>query len=109
MLIGKTAKKSNLETVKNIKKALRTALQLPEEVIVMVAEQACLEEDCAPRETVISLLRPDAPQLQYKIHKAIVSLEATDLLQVCSTWGFEVSETIFEPFFIPNNISRRNI
>ena len=99
MLIGGSSKKPNLETVRRIKRALREGLQLSEETILMVTELACLEEDCAPVETVIGLLRPEMPQLQHKVHKAIEALDVDDLVKVCAAWGVEVRPSVFEPFF----------
>ena len=53
MLIGSSSNKPSLENVRRIKKALRTALDLPEDAMVTVTQLACLEEDCAPLETVV--------------------------------------------------------
>ncbi len=57
---------------------------------VTVTELACLEEGCAPIETAIGLLRPDAPQLQYKLHKSMDAVDTKDLVEVCAAWGFNV-------------------
>ena len=107
MLIGKSSKKPSLETVRRIKSALRTVLKLPENATITVSQLACLEQDCAPLETVIGLLRPGVPQLQYKIHKAIDDLESADLVQVCTVWDFEVQIAAIEPLLTSNHISRR--
>ena len=90
MLIGRSSKKPNLETIRLIKRTLREALELPEEATVTVAELACLEEGCAPVETVVGLLRPDSPQLQHKLHKATEAVDAQDLTEVCAAWGFDI-------------------
>jgi hypothetical protein len=89
MLIG-NRKKPDLAQVRRIKRALRLTLDLPDEATVTVTQLACLEEDCAPLETVIGLLRPAAPQLQHKIHKATDAVDAEDLLLVCMGWGFAI-------------------
>ena len=89
MLIGSAPRRPNLERVRQIKRVLREALQLPDEITVTVAELACMEEDCEPLETVIGLLPPDAPQLQAKVHKPMDAVDADDLAQVCATWGFD--------------------
>jgi hypothetical protein len=78
-----------------MKEALRAALSLPDDTTVTVTELACLEEGCAPIETVVALLRPDAPPLQHKLHKPTDAVEAEDLVQVCKAWGFEVKMSIF--------------
>ena len=98
MLIGKSSKRSNLEKVRKIKRALREVLPLPTDTLIMVTELACIEEGCAPLETVIGLLRPGAPQLQYKLHKPIADVEAADLVTGCVTWGFVVQASALEPF-----------
>ena len=90
MLIGKPSRKPNLETVRRIKQALREALGLPDDTTITVAELACLEEGCAPVETVVGLLRPDSPQLQHKLHKPTSAIDDEDLAQVCTAWGFDV-------------------
>ena len=67
------------------------------DMTVTVTELACLGEGCAPVETVIGLLRPDAPQLQCKLHKPMDAVDAKDLVQVCTAWGFDIQIAIFEP------------
>ena len=98
MLIGKSSKRPNLETVRRLKRALRDALELSDDATVTVTELACLEEGCAPVETVFGLLRPNAPQLQDKVHKPTDAIDADDLLQVCTAWGFDVQISAFAPF-----------
>ena len=102
MLIGTSPRRPNLERARRIKKVLREALSLPDDVTVTVTELACLEEGCAPVETVIGLLRPDAPQLQCKLHKPMDTVDATDLFQVCTAWGFDVSIPVLAPLLQEN-------
>ena len=97
MLIGTSPRQPNLELVRRIKKALRETLSLSDDTTVTVTELACLEEGCAPVETVIGLLRPDAPQLQCKLHKPMDAVDAKDLVQVCATWGFDVKIPVLAP------------
>ena len=97
MLIGNASARPNLAAVKRIKRVLREALELPEAALVTVTQLACLEEECAPLETVIGLLRPDAPQLQHKVHKATDAIDAEDLVQVCQAWGVPVERSTLEP------------
>ena len=94
MLIGSAPRNPNLEQARRIKKVLREALTLSDDVTVTVAELACLEEDCAPVETVIGLLRPDAPQLQAKVHKSMDAVDAEDLAQICATWGLNAESPV---------------
>ena len=97
MLIGTSPRNPNLERVRRIKKALREALSLSDDMTVTVTELACLEEGCAPVETVIGLLRPAAPQLQCKLHKPMDAVDAKDLAQVCTAWGFDASIPVLAP------------
>lgn len=96
MLIGNAAARPNLSAVRRIKRALRTTLMLPEEAVITVTQLACLEEACAPLETVIGLLRPDTSQLQHKVHKATDTIDAQDLLEVCAAWGVPVKRSDLE-------------
>ncbi len=102
MLIGNAPRRPNLERVRRIKNALREALSLSDDVMVTVTELACLEEGCAPVETVIGLLRPDAPQLQYKLHEPVDAVDAQDLIQVCKAWGFDVDISVLAPLLQEN-------
>ena len=97
MLINTSPRRPNLERARRIKKALREALSLSDDITVTVTELACLEEGCAPVETAIGLLRPDAPQLQSKVHKAMDAVDANDLAQVCASWGFDVEIPVLAP------------
>lgn len=93
MLIG-MPRRSNLERIRRIKKVLHQVLGLSDDVMVTIAELACLEEGCAPIETVIGLLRPDLPQLQYKLHKPVDVIDTDDIVQVCTAWGFAVEISV---------------
>ena len=76
---------------------MREALNLSDDMTVTVTELACLEEGCGPVETAIGVLRPDAPQLQCKLHKPMDTVDAADLVQVCAAWGFDVEIPAFAP------------
>ena len=89
MLIGHTRRRPDLATIRRLKQALRDALDLPEDAVITITELACLEDDCAPVETVFGLLEPAGPQRQHKLHKATTSIDAADLRAVCDAWGFE--------------------
>ena len=97
MLINTSPRHPNLERARRIKKALREALSLSDDMTVTVTELACLEEGCAPVETAIGLLRPDAPQLQCKLHKPMDAVDAEDLVQACAAWGFDVTIPVLAP------------
>ncbi len=89
MLPGLSRSRPDLERVRRIKERLREALSLSEDATITVTELACLEEGCAPIETVIGLLRPGAPQLQHKLYKPTSSVDARDLSEVCKAWGHD--------------------
>ena len=97
MLIGRSPRNPNPERARRIKEALRQGLSLSGNVTVTVTELACLEEGCPPVETVIGLLRPDAPQLQCKLHKSMDAVDAKDLAQVCAKWGFNARIQVLAP------------
>ena len=97
MLINTSPRRPKPARARHIKEALREALSLPDDTTVTVTELACLEEGCAPIETVIALLRPDAPPLQHKLHKPTDAVDAEDLVQVCTAWGFDTHIAAFEP------------
>ena len=96
MLINTSPRRPNRERVRHIKETLRAALGLPDGMTITVTELACLEEGCAPVETVVALLRPDAPSLQHKLHKPMDAVDAEDLAQVCKAWRFDVQTPIHE-------------
>ncbi len=91
MLVNTAPRRPNRERVRHIKAALRAGLSLSDDTMVTVTELACLEEGCSPVETVVALLRHDAPPLQHKIHKPMDAVDADDLAQACKSWGFDVN------------------
>ena len=102
MLINTSPRRLDRERVRRIKEVLRAALNLPDGATVTVTELACLEEGCAPIETVVALLRPDAPPLQHKLHKPADAVDAEDLVQVCTAWGFDVQIPMLAPLLQEN-------
>ena len=97
MLFNTSPRRPNRERVRHIKETLHEALGLPDGTMVTVTELACLEEGCPPIETVFALLRPDAPTLQHKLHKSTDAVDAEDLVQVCTAWGFDVRIPVLAP------------
>lgn len=57
----------------------RTALELGDDAVISINELACSQPDCPPRETVLLVLRMDAPALRLSIHKAIIDVTAEDV------------------------------
>ena len=98
MLIGSSSKSPNIQTIRRIKQTLHEVLNLSDDATITVAELACLEEDCAPVETVFGLLRPDAPQVQHKVHKPTDGIDAQDLIEVCTEWGFDIPAAALKSF-----------
>jgi hypothetical protein len=106
MLIGNSSKRPDLKTIRHIKQVLCEVLELPKDTIITISELACMEDSCAPFETVFGVLRRDEPQLQYKIHKSVKDINAQDLAFVCSKWGFEVHISAIESLFKLNHTTR---
>ena len=94
MLINTKPRHPNRDRARHIKNVLREALVLSDEVTLTVVELACLEDDCAPVETAIGVLRPGAAQLQAKVHKPMDAVDAEDLSRVCATWGSNVASSV---------------
>lgn len=67
-----------------IKTWTRSCLGLGEETAVSVNELACSQVGCPPRETVVLVLRTDAPALRISIHKAIADIGEPDVAEACS-------------------------
>ncbi len=102
MLAGPSSTKPSLETIRRIKKTLHDVLDLPNDAMITVTQLACLEEDCAPLETVIGLLQPGRPQRQYKIHKATNAVTTDDLQNLCESWGQAVQKNVIDTRFKEN-------
>ncbi len=98
-MIGSSSNTPDLALVRRLKSTLRAALELPEGAMVTVTQLACLEEDCAPLETVIGLLRLGEPQLQHKLHKGTDAIDTDDLVEVCEAWGLKVQRAAIERRF----------
>jgi hypothetical protein len=73
------SKRDKTVDVLRIRELVRALTGDPEQAI-MVSELACLEEDCPPIETVISML--DGDRKTYKIHKPLKDVTPLDIEQV---------------------------
>jgi len=60
-----------------VRALVRTAIP-DTDVTILVTELTCTEPGCPPTETVIALMHPGAPR-QYKIHKPLVDVTASDI------------------------------
>ena len=98
-MIGSASKRPSLAHVRRIKRVLMAALALPEDALVTVTQLACLEEDCAPLETVIGWLPSSGPQRQHKVHKPTEDVDASDLAEVCEAWGKPVQRSTLDILF----------
>ena len=98
MLLSQSRPKPKLDQIRMIKASLRQVLKLSEGDTVTVTKLACLEEDCAPLETVLDLLRDGHLQIQFKIHKPTNSIDINDLIEVCEAWGFDSRNISLIPF-----------
>lgn len=71
-------KPNNLKFIKRVRLWVEAALPPElEDVTVMVNELACYEPDCAPLETVVSLLDPMKP-IMFKLFMPIRELAASE-------------------------------
>ena len=102
MLIGNAGNKPDLRNIRRIKATLKAVLNLSDEATITVSQIACLEVDCAPLETVIGLLRPNAPQRQFKVYKETNAVDARDLMKVCQSWGTDIQLSVIETSFQEN-------
>jgi hypothetical protein len=62
-----------------LKRLTYKRFRLPEGVIVMVNELACLVPGCPPVETVFAFWPEDGQRRQFKVFKAAAEVEASDL------------------------------
>ncbi|MDX2203372.1 MAG: nitrate reductase [Hyphomicrobiaceae bacterium] len=50
------------------------------EATISVTELACPEPGCPPRETVILVMRPEAPTWKLRVHKPMPDVNETDVI-----------------------------
>ena len=67
-----------------IKAQVAGELGLDDEATVMVSELACMEEGCPPIETVIAVLRPAMPKLQFRLHRPMAEITAHEIRRMCA-------------------------
>jgi hypothetical protein len=72
-------RQTKVDQTRLIKQWLRDALELPEQVIILVAEMICNDPDCAPLETVITLWYTDTHSVQAKIYKPLAAVGYEDI------------------------------
>ena len=72
-------KQTHAAQARLIKQWLRDALELPEDLMILVAEMVCNDPDCAPLETVITVWYTDTDTVQAKIFKPLASVGYEDI------------------------------
>ena len=72
-ILGLSTRPKNDDT-KRIKKLIRDAWTVPEEVVIMVSELRCHDEDCPDVETVIALMAGPGEPVKVKIGKPMGEL-----------------------------------
>ena len=72
-ILGLSTRPKNDDT-KRIKKLVRDAWTVPEEVVIMVSELRCHDEDCPDVETVIALMAGPGEPVKVKIGKPMGEL-----------------------------------
>lgn len=72
--------------VREIKAWVAETIDDPESATVMVAELACSEPGCPPRETVIAVLR-EGSRAEVKIHKAVLELGRDEVSSALARLG----------------------
>jgi hypothetical protein len=72
-------KTEQINQTRQIKTWLRAALELPDDIMMVVAEMVCNDPDCAPLETVITIWYTDEARVQAKIFKPLAAVCYEDI------------------------------
>ena len=67
------------EQIAKIRSWVKECLRLDDEVVVMVSELRCSEPGCPPLETLIAILDGPGQKRQFKFHKRILEITASDI------------------------------
>ncbi|MEM1388591.1 MAG: hypothetical protein AAF748_10490 [Pseudomonadota bacterium] len=65
--------------VERVKALFAATFDLPEDVLLSVAELRCHEPGCPPIETVVTARRTAAPVRDWRLHKSIKEIEPSDV------------------------------
>jgi len=81
--------KSDPEVTSRIKKWVREVMGLPEDVVVMVSELRCAEDDCPDVETVIAVMGEPGQARKHKLLKPASEVTRDDVLSLAArgTYG----------------------
>ena len=69
----------DLNHLRRVKDWVRTALELSDEVSLLVTQLECREENCPPLETVIAILDSPGQPRQFKLHKGMADIVEDDV------------------------------
>ncbi|MCG6133799.1 MAG: hypothetical protein MET45_03910 [Nostoc sp. LLA-1] len=72
----------NPEKIATVKQWIYQFFTIDSETPISLSQLSCIEANCPPIETVISLMT--MPPQQYKIHKAIDDIDYEDITQLIS-------------------------
>lgn len=78
------APKSDPEITNRIKQWVREVMALPEEVVVMVSELRCAEDDCPDVETVIAVLGEPGTARRHKLLKPMNEVTHNDVISLAA-------------------------
>ena len=76
--------KSDPEVTNRIKQWVREIMALPEEVVVMVSELRCAEDDCPDVETVIAVLGEPGMTRRHKLLKPMTDVTRNDVISLAA-------------------------
>ncbi len=69
---------------KNLEYLMRSYLEIPEDVHVLIQELNCMEADCPPKETIFAVFPENQTPFQFRLHKALEDITEYDLQQLFS-------------------------
>ena len=76
--------KSDPEVTSRIKKWVREVMGLPDDVVVMVSELRCAEDDCPDVETVIAVMGEPGQARKHKLLKPASEVTRDDVLSLAA-------------------------
>lgn len=81
MIINPLGNKTSInpQQASQVKRWVSESFALAEDIVVMVTELQCTEEGCPPLETVIAILDAPGQPRQFKLHKALAEVAASDI------------------------------
>ena len=94
-LLGNKTIADPLQTAR-VKHWVKESFALADDIVVMVTELQCTEEGCPPLETVIAILASPSQPRQFKLHKPLAEILATDIQTLVHSFNHHHSTTIIE-------------